>query len=206
MPFMSNISNRKCISYGNLSKGTMREFIKRNINGKTVLLLFILCNIVYGIMLSVTIPEIMYYSAGMKILDMMPTGYDAQYVNTLFNTLGTVGRDLYLYHQLPLDLIYPLLFGISSCLVLAYFLNKIGKLEGKLFYLCLLPLLSGFFDYCENFGIISMLNTHPNISVLQVQITSIFTVLKSVLTTIYFIILIITLLALAKNKLFIRKV
>ena len=184
----------------------MREYIKQNINGKTVLLLFVLCNIVYSIMLIVTIPELMQYSGGMKIFDMMPTGYDAQYANTLLNTLGTVGRDLYLFHQLPLDLIYPALFGVSSCLVLAYFLNKLGKLESPLFYLCLLPLVSGLFDYAENIGIICMLKNYPNISEIQVQITSTFTVLKSVLTTIYFIILIITLLVLAKNKLFIRKV
>jgi len=184
----------------------MREFIKRNIKSKTVLSLFILCNIVYAIMLIVTIPEVMQFSGGMKILDMMPTGYDAQYVNTLFNSLGIVGRDSYLYHQLPLDLIYPFLFGISSCLILAYFLNKLGKLDGELFYLCLLPLFSGLFDYAENFGIITMLKNYPNISVMQVQITSVFTVLKSVFTSLYFIILIITLLALAKNKLFIRKV
>jgi len=157
-------------------------------------------------MLVVTIPDLMQFSGGMKILDMMPTGYNIQYVNTLFNTLGTVGRDSYLHHQLPLDLIYPMLFGISSCLVLAFFLNQLGKLDSWLFYLCLIPLFSGLFDYAENIGIITMLKNYPNISVLQVQITSVFTVLKSVLTSIYFIILIITLLAVAKNKLFIRKV
>ena len=161
----------------------MRECIKRNINGKTVLSLFILCNIVYAIMLIDTIPEVMQFSGGMKIFDMMPTGYDYQYVNKLFDTLGTAGRDSYLYHQLPLDLIYPALFGISSCLVLAYFLNKLGKLDSSLFYLCLLPLFSGSFDYAENIGIICMLKSYPNISELQVQITSIFTVLKSVLTS-----------------------
>lgn len=183
----------------------MRECIKRNINGKTVLSLFILCNIIYAIMLIVTIPEVMQYSGGMKIFDMMPTGYDVQYVNTLFNTLETTGRDSYLYHQLPLDFIYPALFGVSSCLVLAYFLNKLGKLDSWLFYLCLLPLFSGLFDYFENIGIICMLKNYPNISELQVKITSIFTVLKSALTSLYFIILIITLLALAKNKLFHKK-
>lgn len=183
----------------------MRECIKRNINGKTVLSLFILCNIVYAIMLIDTIPEVMQFSGGMKIFDMMPTGYDYQYADKFFNTLGTAGRDSYLYHQLPLDLIYPALFGISSCLVLAYFLNKLGKLDGSLFYLCLLPLFSGSFDYAENIGIICMLKNYPNINELQVKITSVFTVLKSVLTTVYFIILIIALLALAKNKLFIRK-
>lgn len=156
-------------------------------------------------MLIVTIPEVMQHSGGMKILDMMPTGYDAQYVNTLFSILGVAGRDLYLTHQLPLDLIYPGLFGVSSCLVLAYFLNKLEKLNSWLFYLCLLPLLSGLFDYMENIGIITMLKSYPNISEIQVQTTNIFTVLKSVFTSIYFVILSITLLVLAKNKLFTRK-
>jgi len=184
----------------------MREYIKRNINRKTVLSLFILSNIVYVIMLIVTIPELVQYSGGLEILDMMPTGYDAQYVNSLFNTLGTAGRDSYLYHQLPLDLIYPALFGISSCLVLAYFLNRIGKLDGKLFYLCLLPLFGGLFDYGENIGIISMLRSYPNISPLQIQTTNLLTILKSTFISIYFIVLIIVLLVAAKNKYFPRKV
>jgi hypothetical protein len=178
----------------------MKKYIKKNINGKTVLTLFILCNIVYAIMLIVTIPQVMKYSGGMKILDMMPTGYDPQYVQTLFTALGTAGRDSYLYHQLPVDLIYPALFGISSSLVIAYFLNKIGKFEGKLFYLSLLPLCSGLFDYGENIGIINMLRSYPNISTIQVQTTSIFSVLKSTFTSIYFIVLIFILLVVAKNK------
>jgi hypothetical protein len=183
----------------------MKNLIQRNISGKKVLLLFILANLVYAIMLIITIPEVMHYSGGMKILDMMPTGYDTHYVNTLFNTLGISGRDSYLYHQLPLDLIYPALFGISSCLVLAYFLNKLEKLNSPLFYLCFIPLFSGFFDYGENIGIIMMLKDYPNISVLQVQITNVFSVLKSTFVTIYFFILIVTLLAVAKNKYFPRK-
>jgi hypothetical protein len=183
----------------------MKNFIKKYLNGKAVLLWFLLCNIVYAIMILVTIPELTNYSDGIKILDMMPTGYDIHHVNSLFNALGTLGREYYLYRQLPLDLIYPALFGISSCLVLAYFLNRLGKFDGKLFYLCLLPLFSGAFDYGENFGIISMLNSYPSLSKLQVQITSTFSVLKSILTTIYFISLTIILLAVAKNKYFSKK-
>jgi hypothetical protein len=184
----------------------MKDLILKNISGKKVILFFILANIIYAIMIIITIPEIVLYSGGIKILDMMPTGYDAHYVNALFNTLGKPGRDLYLYHQLPLDLIYPALFGISSCLVLAYFLNKLKKLDSPLFYLCLLPLFSGLFDYGENIGIINMLEDYPNISPLQVQVTNIFTILKSIFTTVYFVILIIALLTVAKNKLFFKKV
>jgi hypothetical protein len=184
----------------------MKDLIHKNISGKKVLFFFILANIVYASMLIITIPEIMHYSGGMKILDMMPTGYDEQYVKTLFDTLGKPGRDSYLYHQLPLDLIYPALFGISFCLVLAYFLNKLKKFDSPLFYLCLIPLFSSLFDYGENIGSINMLRDYPNISTLQVQITNVFTILKSIFTTVYFLILIITLLAVVKNKLFFKKV
>ena len=48
----------------------------------------------------------MAFSGGMKLLDMMPLGYDMDYINTLFETLGEKGRDIYLYNQIPVDMIY----------------------------------------------------------------------------------------------------
>lgn len=153
-------------------------------------------------MLTITIPKVMGYSRNMKILDMMPMGYNEGYVKSLFTTLGEKGRFVYLYNQLPIDMIYPFLFGVSSCLILAYFLNKLHKLDGSLYYLCLIPLFSGLFDYGENIGIITMLKTYPNNSVVITQITNWFSILKSAFTTIYFIVLIVLLLLLAKQKLF----
>ena len=173
----------------------VKNLIKRNINGKQILILFILTNVVYAIMLTITIPKVMSFSGGMKLLDMMPTGYNAEYVNSLFNTLGDKGRDAYLFYQLPVDMIYPFLFGVSYCLVLAYFLNKFGKTESYLFYLCFLPLFSGLFDYFENIGIITMLKNYPDNSIILAQTTNAFSVIKSFLTTIYFIILIFCLIA-----------
>jgi hypothetical protein len=180
----------------------LRNLILKNLNGKKVLFLFVLTNIVYATMLTVTIPEVMDFSGGIKILDMMPAGYDAKYINVLFDKLGEQGRNAYLYHQLPLDLVYPFLFGISSCLLLAFYLNKLGKLQSNLYYLCWLPLFSGLFDYGENIGIITMLRAFPNHSILQMQVTAVFTILKSVLTSIYFMVLIVTLLTYAKSRLF----
>lgn len=140
-------------------------------------------------MLTITIPRVMSFSGGMKLLDMMPTGYNAEYVNSLLNALGAKGRNAYLFNQIPVDMIYPFLFGVTYCLLLAYILNKLGKLESFLFYLCLVPLFSGFFDYFENIGIITMLNFYPNHSDLMIKTTSIFSVLKSSCTISYFIIL-----------------
>ena len=151
-------------------------------------------------MLTITIPKVMRFSKGMKILDMMPTGYSVEYVKSLFTTLGDKGRFVYLYHQLPIDMAYPFLFGVSSCLVLAYFLNKLNKLEGSLYYLCLIPLFSGLFDYGENIGIITLLRTFPDNSIVLTQITNCFSILKSAFTTSYFIVLMVLLFLFAKKK------
>ena len=97
---------------------------KQEFKRKKVLILFVLTNIVYAAMLIITIPKTMGFSNGLKLLDMMPMGYDLEYINTLFETLGEKGREVYLYNQIPLDMIYPFLFAISYCLVIGYFLKK----------------------------------------------------------------------------------
>ncbi len=179
----------------------MKNWILRNIQGKKVLFLFILTNIVYTIMLTLTIPKVMSFSGGMKLLDMMPTGYNAEYVNALLNALGENGRNAYLFTQIPADLIFPGLFGISYCLLFAYLLNKIGKLNGYFWGLCWLPVLAGLFDYFENFGIIALLNSYPDNSPFLAQVTNVFSILKSVFTTLAFTALIILLIVFIIHKL-----
>ena len=174
---------------------TVQNIIRRNIQGKKVLLLFLLTNVVYAAMLLVTIPKVMDFAHGMNLLDMMPMGYNLEYVHSLFQALGSEGRKAYLYQQIPLDMIYPFFFGISYCLVLAYFLDKLNRLKSPFVYLCLLPLIAGVADYLENFGVIALLNNYPEISNRMVTMTSIFSLIKSVCTTIYFFILTTSLVA-----------
>jgi uncharacterized membrane protein len=135
----------------------------------------------------------MSFTGGMKLMDMLPSGYDFQYVNTLLITLGEEGRTLYLYRQIPADMIYPGLFGISYCILLLFFLNKLNKLNSPLIYLGVLPLIGGLFDYFENIGIILMLKRFPDLSENLVSITNAFTIIKSLTTTVYFIVLLVTL-------------
>jgi len=174
----------------------LTKFIERNISGKKVLGLFIVTNVVYIFMLTVTIPRTMNHSNGLKLLDMMPTGYDLNYVSELFKSLGEVGRGTYLTNQIPVDMIYPLLFGLSYCLLLAYFLKKLKKLNAPYIYLCLLPIIAGIADYMENFGIITMLKSYPDLTPGMVSTTSLFSVIKSISTTVFFITLIIMLILL----------
>jgi len=177
----------------------LNKIIEKHISGKKVLGLFILTNLVYAYMLVVTIPKTMAFSNGMKLLDMMPTGYDFNYVNKLFSTLENTGRDTYLTSQIPVDMIYPFLFGISYGAVMAYFLKKLNKLNTPFVYLCLLPIIAGIADYLENIGIIVMLKTYPEFTEPMANTTSIFSVIKSMSTSIYFITLIVVLLVLGIN-------
>ena len=172
------------------------KFIEKNISGKKVLGLFILTNLVYTFMLTVTIPKTMKFSNGMKLLDMMPTGYDLNYVNELFTSLGENGRLTYLTNQIPVDMIYPLLFGLSYCLLMGYFLKKLNKLNSPYSYLCIIPIIAGITDYLENIGIITMLKIYPELKESAVYTTNIFSVIKSISTSIVFIAFIVILITL----------
>jgi len=169
----------------------LNNILEKKNSGKRVLGLFILTNLVYAFMLLVTIPKTMAFSKGMKLLDMMPTGYDYAYVNELFTSLGETGRNTYLTNQLPVDMIYPLLFGITYCLVMAYFLKKINKLHSPFIYLGVLPIIAGIADYFENIGIIVMLNNYPDITETTVNTTNIFSIIKSISTSVFFITLLV---------------
>ena len=170
--------------------------LEKNISGKKVLSLFILTNVVYLFMLFVTIPKTMGFSNGMKLLDMLPTGYNQEYVNELFRTLGENGRETYLTNQIPVDMIYPLLFGLTYSLLLGYFLKKLNKLKSPFIYLCLLPIIAGIADYLENIGIITMLNSYPDLTETIVNATNTSSVIKSTSTSIFFIALIVILIIL----------
>ncbi len=169
---------------------SIRSIINTNLVGKRVLFIFLLSTLVYIFMISVTIPHVTHYAQGMLLLDMMPMGYDFEYVQALFNSLGKSGRQAYLYRQIPVDMVYPFLFAYSYSLVLAYFLKKLNKLEGPFFYFCLLPFIAGLADYAENFGVVVLLTNHPDFSILSVTITRIFSLIKSCITTIFFLVLI----------------
>lgn len=183
----------------------IKELVFNNIEGNKVLFLFILTNLIYGFMLLITILKVTSFSGGMKIFDLMPMGYEPEYAGLLLEKMGVAGRNAYLYHQIPIDLIYSFLFGITYCLLLAYLLNQLNSLRTESFYLCIIPLMAGLFDYLENFGIINLLISYPHLSVPSIQIASFFTVLKSLLSTISFIVLFVVLVMFVYRKIYHKK-
>jgi hypothetical protein len=179
----------------------VKDLIVKNLVGSRILILFFLTGLIYTLMLTVTIPMVMSFSGGLKILDMMPMGYDFAYVKSLFDALGEEGRNAYLYRQIPLDLLFPSLMGITFCLIFAYLLRYLNKLDSRWFYLVFFPLFAGLFDYCENFGIVTMILSYPDISDGMVLTSSIFSILKSSISTLFYSALIILLVVAGVKKL-----
>ena len=167
----------------------MRQIFKNHIHGKKILITFIITNLVYFSMLFLTIPSVMEYAHGMDLFDMMPAGYSVEYAQTLLTTLGPDGRSAYMNIQLPVDMIYPFLFGLTYSLILAYFLSKLHWIEKPIFFTVLLPLAAGMFDYAENIGIFLMLRAYPDFPVTIAAWTNSFTIIKSVLSTLSFTVL-----------------
>lgn len=155
------------------------------------MLFFIISSSLYFLMLLVTIPHLHQITNGIKILDMMPTGYNFDYVKQLMVALGDNGRHYYLFRQLPIDLVFPFFFATSNCLIMSWLLNKLEKLNSNWFYVCYLPLVAGFFDYAENFAVISILRNYPEITADLVKVSNLFSVIKSWTTTVALTVLLV---------------
>lgn len=176
------------------------SFIQSISTGKVVLALFIPAMIVYFIMLLYTIPQVVEYAPGMNLFDLSPVGYSFEYANELLGVLGGDGRAAYLYKQLPLDFIYPGLFALSCGLLLSWLFLKSQNESSKIFYFCFVPMAAGLFDYLENVCIIHLLTSYPNISDISVSLASAMTIIKSGLTTAFFVLLIVGLVLFLRSK------
>jgi hypothetical protein len=163
--------------------------MQRRASGRTVLALFVLTNVVYLTMLLYSIPSVTTQAPGMRLFDMSPIGYSPQYAKDLLDAIGPEGRESYLEFQLPLDFIYPGLFALTYSLMLVWLFKKRLDPASKLFFLALVPAAAGFFDYLENLGIIIMLRSYPGIDPGVVWTSSTFSLLKSFLTILFYILL-----------------
>ena len=177
----------------------MRIFIDKMVgaaSGRNVLLFLIPSLAVYFLMLFHTIPGVQSYAPEMRIFDLSPGGYSYDYAIKLLSTLGDEGRKEYLSTQLPLDFIYPALFSISSFLLLAWLFSKRNDKGSRVLYFCFVPIIAGLFDYLENIQIVLMILSYPDISKALVVLSSAYTIAKSGLTSLFFLILFIAIIRL----------
>lgn len=168
---------------------TMMHSLKKLASGRTIFILFIVTMAVYVLMLFVTIPMVESFAPDKALFDLSPSGYSYQHAISLLEELGNEGRQVYLTRQLPLDFIYPGLFAVSYTLLLFWLFSKSFETTSKIYYLAFIPALGGLFDYLENIFIIRMITSFPDLSPGLVQMASTFTLLKSIFTTVFFLLL-----------------
>ena len=156
-------------------------------------------------MLVYSIPLVNSYAPELRLFDMLPTGYSFNQAIELIEILGQEGRNAYLLIQLPIDFVYPLMFAISYALLMTWVLKQLIHRRTSLFGVSYVPVLAGFFDYLENFCILAMLQNYPDLSRDLVKFSSLFTVAKSGLTTLFFILLLVAFFFLARQKIRLRR-
>lgn len=172
------------------------------INWKHWLCFFLLSQSIYVLMLSTIIPKISRETGGMKTFDMMPLGYSYHYANSFLSQLTEHGYRLYKYVQLPLDIFFPIFnFAAGSCMFVLL-LRSYSKLKSEkrtfqflLWISLVFPLIAMLCDYSENILIFSMLSIKENVPIMIVSTANVFTIIKSMSTTIfYFICLLIVIM------------
>lgn len=176
------------------------HILQKNSSGKLVLVLFLLTMTIYSLMIVYSIPAVISLAPDLVLFDLSPAGYSYQNAMELLSALGPEGRSIYLTRQLPLDFIYPGLFAITYSLLLTWLFLKSKETKSKIFYFTLVPILAGLCDYIENVFIIVMINSFPELSSNIVGIASLFTIMKSIFTSIFFILILLAIFMYFKNR------
>ncbi|MBF0381136.1 MAG: hypothetical protein HQL69_08965 [Magnetococcales bacterium] len=171
------------------------------LTGGRLAFLFIIATAIYLVMVLLTLPELSQKAGGLQMFDLLPTGYDSPYAMQLLQSLGEDGRWYYLAIQIPLDLLYPGLLSavLSGAWLMLLQRGDITANSSKTF--AIVAILAGLADYGENLAVATMLINFPNISQALITTASWFTVIKSGLTTIFFI----SLTILAGRVFFVKK-
>ncbi|BBB28482.1 hypothetical protein [Neptunomonas japonica] len=167
------------------------NLLRVSASGKLVLLLWVVTMATFSVMWFLSLPAVEHFVPGKVLFDLSFTGYSYEYAVSLLDELGVQGRDVYLYLQLPVDFIFPGLLAISSALLLTWVFSKGYAPNSRVFYFAIVPFLGGLFDYLENISILQMIYAYPNIPQQFVNASSAFTQLKTWLTVLAFLLLLV---------------
>lgn len=117
------------------------------------------------------------FSDNITLLDVR-LWYSASDVTELFTNLGESGRETYTSFVLFIDMVYPLVYGITLIFFLAFLLKKKVTKSSYFLYLTYLPFGIMFFDYLENTNTLILLNKFPAVNSSLVLLGSMATFLK----------------------------
>ena len=122
----------------------LSEVFRRRAGIPEIIILGVFYAMIMAVMMFVFIPDMFRELPGMTIFDLRSTGYDEAYVTAVRDGLSARGLGIYTKLQLPLDFVFPLVYGM-------FYLAFGNKLFGKIH----LPLFASVLalcvvDYTEN--------------------------------------------------------
>ncbi len=159
------------------------SLIYRTSTVKWLSYLFLLSHGILLLMMTFTFPKI-NNQIGTNAFDLRPFGYSVSEARSIVNNLNEPITNLYLFPQLSLlDLLYPFLLALFLSSFL-FRLIKITETKNRVnSILLIIPFLAMICDYFENICIILMITKSVETSEYFVLLSSIFTLLKGVLTS-----------------------
>ncbi len=135
----------------------------------------------YLLMVTVTLAHIQAVS-GHVPFDMRPMGFGPKEASALLGSLGAEGRGYYLSRQITLDTLYPAMLALTLSSTILWFGRRLPN--RRLIHIGVaLSTGCALLDYTENLGIVAMIWSWPEVSVVLVYAVSTVTILKSVATT-----------------------
>ncbi len=175
--------------------------MKKIINGKILIALFVFTNAIYLTMILWSLPTLMEYAGGLKAFDMRPAGYNFSDATTLLRNLGNDGLNFYKNTQLLLDTFYPFGFILTYAIGCLWVFEKLDSLKFLGKSGALASVIAGIADYIENFFIFQLIEVNPQITEDLVSKANISTLVKSISTTIAMSIFILSFLVLGFSTL-----
>lgn len=113
-----------------------------------------------------------------KILDLQ-FHYPVERASEIISCYSDEGRAFAVKFELIADSVYPISYTFLLIIIIAWIYKSIAKKGGAVpAYIHLFPITTMLIDYCENTGIVSMLNSYPNISSTTATITAALTATK----------------------------
>lgn len=149
--------------------------------------LFVSSHLIFFLMMTSVFPKI-NNQIGSAAFDLRTFGYSVSEARSILTHLNDQTTHFYLFPQLTLlDLFYPFLLALFLSSFL-FRLFKLLKRKDKLnSILLILPFIAMIFDYLENACIILMITKSIEISEGLIQLSSTFTILKGLFTSLAWI-------------------
>lgn len=106
------------------------------------------------------------------VLDLQ-FGFSNSQAFGILDKMGVEGREIYKATELLVDGIYPIVYTLFLVFLLSLLLKKKMFTNKNWALINLFPLVILLFDYCENTGIISLINQFPTLSDATVSYASV---------------------------------